>query len=48
MQSKLALLTTSISKINRQHIQLAFIILSLAMLALGLGAPEDGGGVNLR
>lgn len=48
MQSKLALLASSVAKVNRQHIQLAFIVLSLAMLALGLGAPEDGGGINVR
>jgi hypothetical protein len=46
MQSKLALLAVSASKINRQHIQLAFIILSLVMLVLGVGAPEDGGTIN--
>ena len=34
------------SKINRQHIQLAFVLLSLVMLVLGVGAPDDGGTVN--
>jgi len=46
MQNKLALLAFSAQKINRQHIQLFFVLLTLAMLALGLGAPEDGGGIN--
>lgn len=44
MKNKLALLAISAQKINRQHIQLFFAVLSLAMLALGLGAPDDGGG----
>ncbi len=38
--AQIALLAT---KINRQHIQLAFAILALAMLVLGIGAPTDGG-----
>lgn len=41
-------LVLSLTTVNRQHIQLAFIILSLTMLVLGVGAPEDGGGNILR
>lgn len=41
-------LVVSLASVNRQHIQLAFIILSLTMLVLGVGAPEDGGGVTKR
>lgn len=48
MKSKLNLLIVSLSKINRQHIQTAFVLLSLGMLVLGLGAPEDGGGISHR
>ncbi len=44
MKNKFALLATSVSKINRQHVQLFFAVLALAMLVLGVGAPEDGGG----
>jgi hypothetical protein len=44
MKNKLALLALSARKINRQHIQLALVILTLAMLVLGAGAPADGGG----
>jgi hypothetical protein len=29
------------SKINKTHIQFAFMILTLVMLVLGAGAPED-------
>jgi hypothetical protein len=30
-------------KINRQHIQVAFILLTLVLFVLGAGAPSDGG-----
>ncbi len=43
MQNKLADIVILTSKINRQHVQLAFAILALAMLVLGIGAPSDGG-----
>lgn len=46
MNKKLALLTTFIHKINRQHVQLALVLISLTMLVLGVGAPADGGGVG--
>jgi hypothetical protein len=46
MKNHLVLLVSSLTKINRQHIQLAFIILSLAMLVIGVGAPTEGGGVG--
>ncbi len=44
MNNKIARFALFASKINRQHIQLAFAILALAMLVLGIGAPTDGGG----
>ncbi len=34
------------SKINSTHVQFAVMILVLAMLVLGAGAPEDIGGVG--
>ena len=46
MKNKLALLAFSAQKINRQHVQLVFVLVSLAMLVLGTGAPADGGGVG--
>lgn len=46
MKNKLNLLAVSASKINRQHIQTIFVLLSLAMLVLGLGAPDDGGTIS--
>ena len=45
MKNKLALLALSVQKIDRQHLQLILVIVSLAMLVLGAGAPlADGGG----
>lgn len=41
MKNELNLLALSASKIKREHIQTLFVVLSLAMLVLGLGAPED-------
>ena len=46
MKNQFVLLVSSLNKVNRQHIQLAFIILSLAMLVIGVGAPTEGGGVG--
>jgi hypothetical protein len=43
MQNKLTQIALMTSKINRQHIQLAFAVLALAMLVLGIGAPADAG-----
>lgn len=34
------------SKVNKSHIQFAFMILALVMLVLGAGAPEDIDGVG--
>jgi len=39
-------LTLSLSKINKTHLQFALMILTLVMLVLGAGAPEDVGGVG--
>lgn len=46
MNKKLALLIASSHKINRQHIQLVFVLISLTMLVLGVGAPADGGNIG--
>ncbi len=42
MKNKLTSLIVSASKVKREHIQTLFVVLTLAMLVLGLGAPEDG------
>ncbi len=44
MNNKLNLAVLSLSKINRQHVQLFFVLLTLTMMVIGAGAPEDGGG----
>jgi hypothetical protein len=44
MKNTFALLACSAHKVNRSHIQFFFVILSLAMLVIGVGAPSDGGG----
>jgi hypothetical protein len=41
MKNKLTSLFLSASKINREQVQTLFVLLTLAMLVLGLGAPED-------
>jgi len=46
MNNKIARFALFTGKINRQHIQLAFAILALAMLVLGIGAPSAGGGAG--
>jgi hypothetical protein len=46
MNNKFAFVTLSVNKINRQHIQLVLTLIALAMLVLGVGAPNDGGGPN--
>ena len=44
MKNKLASLVLFSQKINRQHVQLVLVIVSLVMLVLGVGAPTDGSG----
>ena len=43
MNNKFAQFAMLSNKVNRQHIQIAFAVLALAMLVLGIGAPGDGG-----
>ncbi len=46
MKNKLTLLAFSLQNINRQHIQVILVIVSLAMLVIGAGAPLMEGGVG--
>lgn len=48
MKNQFALVTHYAHKVNRQHIQIALTLISLAMLVLGVGAPNDGSGVGPR
>ena len=43
MKTKFAKLFIFTQKINRQHIQIAFVLLTLVLFVLGAGAPSDGG-----
>jgi hypothetical protein len=36
----------SLTKINKNHVQFALMVVSLVMLVLGAGAPEEVGGVG--
>ena len=46
MKNKFAIAALSFTKVNRQQIQLVLTLIALAMLVLGVGAPNDGGGPN--
>jgi hypothetical protein len=48
MNKNFALFVHLTQKINRQHLQLALTLASLAMLVIGIGAPADSGGVGPR
>jgi hypothetical protein len=39
-------LAVSASKIQKIHVQLFFMTLTVLMLVLGAGAPVDGGGIS--
>jgi hypothetical protein len=41
-------INTMVCRIDRRHIQLAVLILSLSLFVLGAGAPDADGGVGLR
>lgn len=44
MKKNLTDIVVRASRIDRRHVQLVLVIVSLAMLVLGIGAPMDGGG----
>lgn len=48
MRNKLAQLVMLSQHVNRQHVQLIFAAMAIAMLVLGAGAPSDGGGAGRR
>ncbi len=43
MNNKFAPIALFASKVNRQHVQILFALVALAVLVLGVGAPSDGG-----
>lgn len=44
MKNTLNNLALSFTKINKTHLQFALMLITLVMLVLGAGAPEDIGG----
>lgn len=46
MKNKLSYLSVLGTKVTRQHLQLIWTIIVLALLVLGIGAPTDGGGAG--
>jgi hypothetical protein len=44
MKSIVSEITLKVGRINPQYVRLAWILLALSLLALGAGAPADGGG----
>lgn len=47
MQNTISRLALSFSKINKDHVRFALMILALVMLVLGAGAPEEVGGSGI-
>lgn len=41
MKNTINYLALSLTKINKTHLQFALMLLTLVMLVLGAGAPED-------
>jgi hypothetical protein len=39
-------LVLSLTKINKTHLQFALMIVTLVMLVIGAGAPEEVGGIG--
>jgi len=46
MKNTINLFVLSFTKINKTHLQYALMLLTLVMLVLGAGAPEDVGGIG--
>lgn len=46
MKNTFSQIALSISKFNKTHLQFVLMLLTLTMLVLGAGAPEDIGGVG--
>lgn len=46
MKLSLNTLVLSLTKINKTHLQFALMVITLVMLVLGAGAPEEVGGIG--
>jgi hypothetical protein len=48
MQATFNQFVLAVTQINKTHLQFALMLLTLVMLVLGAGAPEDVGGSTVR
>ncbi|HRJ59114.1 MAG TPA: hypothetical protein PK152_18305 [Anaerolineales bacterium] len=48
MKKTISNILFNVTKINRTHLQLLWVLLALSMMVLGAGAPEDVGGIGIR
>jgi hypothetical protein len=46
MKAKITQLVMAVSKIDRSYIQVALAVLALALLVVGVAAPDDGCGIG--
>ena len=46
MKNSISNFVLRFTKINKTHLQFALMLLTLVMLVLGAGAPEDVGGIG--
>ncbi len=46
MKGKIRDFTLLVGRMDRRHIRLVLLVMTLILFVLGGGAPEDGGGVN--
>lgn len=46
MKNTFAQISLAASKIQKEHIQLVYILLAVALLVIGAGAPADSGGIT--
>jgi hypothetical protein len=44
MMKKFTLISLSVRKIDRQHIQLVITLIAIVLMVLGVAAPSDGTG----
>jgi hypothetical protein len=48
MKDTLRQLTINVSQLNRQHVQLIVLVVTLMLFVLGAGAPVSGGGPGIN
>jgi hypothetical protein len=48
MKDTIRQLTFNVSRLDRQHIQLILLVVTLTLFVLGAGAPVSGGGPGIN